>query len=206
MAKRKNRRGCGAVVVFLVCGLTLYLSAPKREAVTNAPTLVATVVVGGPTATITNTPTATATPLPSSTPAPTATPKPEDQAQAIIHEAVALADINSVSVIDVGSPKLLAVEFNMMQGFSGYEVDFTAKKMLEMACALYQNGFAQDWQYQFSAMVDLIDRSTGKTSTDDGLTVRVKSGTVAGWDCSNAILMDAKLAVDDYILNPVMTR
>lgn len=138
--------------------------------------------------------------------APAGTSNPQDQARAIINEAVALAEINSVSVIDVGNPKLLAVEFNMMQGFSGYEVDFTANKMLAMACALYQNGYSDDWQYQFSAIVDLIDRSTGKTSSDDGLTIRVQSGTVAGWDCANAALMDAKAAVDDYILNPVMTR
>jgi hypothetical protein len=130
----------------------------------------------------------------------------EARAQAIMKDAAVGVQISRVSVIEVGSPKLLAMDFNMRQGLSGYEVDFTGRNMLEMACALYANGFADDWQYQFSAMVDLIDRSTGKTSQDDGLTVRVKSSTVAGWDCSNAALMDAAAAVDDYILNPVMTR
>lgn len=212
-AKKKRRRGgCLGAVTGLACGVIVCTYAvtgnplPKQDnsvvaaAATAVPTRVLYTETPAPTATITE------TPLPTTTPEPSATPNPQDQAQAIIHEGVALAEINSVSVVDVGSPKLLAVEFNMMQGFSGYEVDYTGKQILVMACALYQNGFAQDWQYQFSAMVDLIDRSTGKTSTDDGLTVRVKSETVAGWDCANAEFMDAKLAVDDYILNPVMAR
>ena len=199
--KRSKLRGClyvvGAVVVLSAIGSALPRT-PKAA--------VPTITPGGPTATITNTPKPTATATITNTPVPTATPSLQDQVQSVIDEAVGFADITRVSVIDVGSPKLLAVDFDMMQGFSGYEVDFTANKMLEMACALHQNGFAEDWQYQFSAMVDLIDRSTGKTSTDDGLTVRVKSSTVAGWDCANAALMDAERAVDDYILNPVMTK
>jgi hypothetical protein len=139
--------------------------------------------------------------------APIVTPDtPEGRAQAVLETADGAMDITRVSVIEVGSPKLLAMDFDMRASLSGYNLELSSRNMLEMACALYAAGYAPGWQYQFSAMVDLIDKSTGKTWTDDGLTVRVTSARVGGWNCANVAQMDARAAVDEYQLNPVMSQ
>jgi hypothetical protein len=194
--KGSRRRGCLYIVVALTV-ISLVAFAGQQRGGSPLPVAAPTNTPGGPTATITN------TPAPTATATMTATPGVEDQARSIMEAAAVGAKISRVSVIDVASPKLLSMDFDMFEGFNGYEVDFTARQMLKMACALYVNGFSDDWQYQFSAMVNLIDRSTGKTSTDDGLTTRVKSATVGGWNCANADQMDAAQAVDDYILSPL---
>jgi hypothetical protein len=157
-----------------------------------------------PTATITDTPLPTSTETPTITPTMTATPSTEDRARQIINE-VLISDLERISITELGSPKLLAIDYPMA-GLLNYNVDFTGREMLKIACALYKNGFAPGWRYQFSAMIDVVDKSTGKTSRRDGLSVRITSETVANWDCGNTDAMDAKFAVDEYILDPLLNN
>jgi len=93
-----------------------------------------------------------------------------------------------------------------MPGLFSPDVDYAGKEMLRVACALYANGFADDWRYQFSAMIDVVNTATGQTSRIDGLSTRISSSTVSKWNCENVYSMNPKLAVDDYILDPVMTK
>ncbi len=151
------------------------------------------------------TPTITETPLPTSTFTPTSTPSLEDQARKIINEVLAGEDVERISITDIGSPKLLAVDYPMPQIFD-YRVDFAGTEMLKIACALHGNGFGDDWRYQFSAMIDLVNKTNGQTSRDDGLSGRVNSSTVAGWNCENVTSMDPSFALDDYILNPILNK
>lgn len=158
-----------------------------------------------PTSTITASPTVTETPLPTSTFTPTSTPSLEDQAREIINNVLAGGDVERISITDIGSPKLLAVDYPMPQIFD-YRVDFAGTEMLKIACALHGNGFTDDWRFQFSAMIDLVNKANGQTSRDDGLSGRVSTDTVAGWNCENVASMDPTFALEDYILNPILNK
>lgn len=161
------------------------------------------------TATVTETelPTATATitvtAVPSATPTASSTPSIEDVAKQTIESVIGDGKVERISIITLGSPKLLAMDYPMPESFSGYAVDYTGRQMLKMACSLYQAGFT-GYRYQFSAMVDLVNTTNGQTFRDDGLTVQIESDTVATWNCDNTGLMDPPFAVDNYELNAVL--
>lgn len=162
---------------------------------------------GTPSATITDTAPPTVTHTPTSTPTATATLSLEDQARAVMQTSLgSLYPIERVSVIDIGSPKLLAMDYPMPEDFSGYRPDFAGHQMLAMACALIQNGFDSDWQFQFSAMINIVHKATGKMDRIDGLSIRITSSKTAGLNCSNTDFIDPQLAADDYILDPVMSQ
>ena len=157
------------------------------------------------TATISPSATITETTAPSATATVTATLTTEQRARAVLESVPGVLAVERLSVIEVGSPKLLAMDFPMPEGFGGYKADVAERAMIGMACALYAAGFDQDWRYQFSAMINLVSGATGQTFRDDGLTVRVSSQTIAGWACDNQGMLDAQAAMDEYILNPIMS-
>jgi hypothetical protein len=76
--------------------------------------------------------------------------------------------------------------------------------MIKMACALVAGGFTDDWRFQFSAMIDLVDKSTGKTWNDDGLTIQISSARTQQLECGNADMIDPKLAAEEYLLHQVL--
>lgn len=198
---------CG--LIFLVPGPTPKTETPIVRTVSKAPPVAAAATnataIPAATATITETvtPSATITETPIPTVAlPTLTPAPEERIKAIAEGVLGADRVERVSVIDIGDPKVIAMDFPMFEGFSGYEVEYTGRMMLDVACALRDAGYG-DYQLQMSGMVNLVNKATGQESRDDGLTIRLMAGTSATWDCSNTIMMDAALAADEYILHPL---
>ncbi|MBL8154754.1 MAG: hypothetical protein JNM70_11270, partial [Anaerolineae bacterium] len=135
---------------------------------------------------------------------PTSTPSLESNAQEII-ERIVVGEIGTVNITVVGSPKLLAVDYEM-SGLLDYDLDFSGTEMLRLACELFAAGFNNDWRFQFAAMIQLVDTSTGQTSQDEGLLGRVTSNTVSTWNCENVYSMNPELALDEYRVNPLMNR
>jgi hypothetical protein len=115
------------------------------------------------------------------------------------------SEIERLIVTELNSPELLAMDYPM-PGLFNYDYDRAGHQMLRMACALYDAGFNSNWRFQFSAMVDVVNKATGQQSRRDGLTIWVESSTVARWDCSNTSSMDAALAVDGYSLDPLLQQ
>ncbi len=158
-------------------------------------------------ATIKFTPDPSLTPTITNTPRPTSTPSPEQKITSLWEElGFGIWDIERLSINDIGSPKLLAMDFPMPEGFSGYDVGLSETMMLQMACALYQNGFDNDWRFQLSAMVNLVSRATGQESRDDGLTIRITTEQLARVNCENVFAIDAVLLVgnENYSLHPAL--
>jgi|GEM_PF-5642117 len=208
--KRNKLRGCMVMIVAVLVLAAIGSALPRTPKAADA-TNVPTITPGGPTATITNTPAPTATATITETPLPTVTMTIEEQMAALETQVREIARAKGVtllmaSAMPIGSPKVVALSFEMAQDFSGYSLEATGREMLVVACALYAGGFNEDWNYTMQGMVDTIDRSTGKTDTQHGLSIRVLSQRVGTWDCANAELMDAEQAMDEYIVDPIMTR
>lgn len=152
----------------------------------------------------TQTPAPTRTPRPTRTPLPpSATPSQEQRAITVMEEVIGRDKVERISMIDLGTPKLMAMDFPMFESFSGYEVTFTALRMIEMACALRDAGFT-GYRFQFSAMINLVSTTTGQEFRDDGLTIQVEPETAAVLNCENIAFIEPALAVDDYQLHPAL--
>lgn len=157
------------------------------------------------TATITETPTSTGRPLPSATFTSTPTPSVEERAKIVLEEVIGKGKVERLSVLEVGTPNLLAMDYPMPETLV-YHPDAAGREMLKMACGLYAAGFTENWRFQFSAMINIVNTANGQTTRDDGLSIRVSSITVSGWNCANVDSMNPEFAAEDYILNPLFNK
>lgn len=213
--KRPNRlRGC--LVLLLLLGVLYVVSQNGRNSSVSRSTAVPRATeprAAGPAPTVTASATITETPVPA-TARPTdgpvaleATRLAESQGQILLTvDGIVIGEATRVLINPNTEVPVVVVEWEIAQGFDGPQIDLTGYEMVQVACALFELGYAEDWRYQLSAMVELVNTSNGQTFTDDGITARVDGADVAGWDCSNAINIRIENAATDYFVNPVLNR
>lgn len=190
---------------------------PPSETPTTTPTVTETpspsptyTVTPSATVTFTYTPkptlTASFTPIPTATDTevPTEPPSIEDEAREALTSVIG-NQVEQLNVFEFNLPPSVVMAYPM-PGLASNDYKYASNQMLRMACALYAGGFTSNWQYQFSAMIDVVNRATGQKLRRDGLTIWVKASRVAGWDCSNTSAMDASLIVDGYSLDPLLQQ